>query len=46
MYRDLANFSRGSERHYELEFEEPALATLGFAYRRFGPQRRAPDEDS
>jgi ParB family chromosome partitioning protein len=36
MYRDLANFSGESERHYELEFEEPALVTLGFAYEKRG----------
>lgn len=32
MYRDLVQFSNDSERTFELEFEEPALATLGFAY--------------
>jgi len=32
MYRDLATFSSDSETRYQLEFEEPALATLGFAY--------------
>ena len=32
MYRDLAGFSKQSETEYQLEFEEPALVTLGFAY--------------
>src|SRR5215831_4131943 len=32
MYKDLAGFSRDSEKAYELELEEPALVTLGFAY--------------
>jgi ParB family chromosome partitioning protein len=37
MYRELARLDGGkSERHYELEFEEGALATLGFAYERRG----------
>ncbi|RMH10096.1 MAG: chromosome partitioning protein ParB [Nitrospirae bacterium] len=32
MYRDLATFSREDEAHYAVEFEEPALITLGFCY--------------
>jgi ParB family chromosome partitioning protein len=32
MYRDLEGFSDQKETEYQLEFEEPALATLGFAY--------------
>jgi ParB family chromosome partitioning protein len=32
MYRDLSRFSKESESSYQLEFEEPALVTLGFAY--------------
>ncbi len=32
MYRDLATLSEQKETEYQLEFEEPALATLGFAY--------------
>lgn len=32
MYRDLQSWSPETEAHYELEFEEPALVTLGFAY--------------
>jgi ParB family chromosome partitioning protein len=32
MYRELATLSNEAENHYELEFEEPALVTLGFAY--------------
>jgi ParB family chromosome partitioning protein len=32
MYRDLAKFSKETEDSYQLEFEEPALVTLGFAY--------------
>src|SRR5690606_34047881 len=32
MYRDLQGWSPETEAHYELEFEEPALVTLGFAY--------------
>lgn len=36
MYRDLAKFSREKEAHYELEFEEPALATLGLCYEKRG----------
>src|SRR5207237_10787213 len=31
MYRDLAGSLGGTEEDYALEFEEPALATLGFA---------------
>ncbi len=36
MYRDLAAGLGGSEEDYALEFEEPALATLGFAYEKRG----------
>jgi ParB family chromosome partitioning protein len=36
MYRDLAKFSEEKEPHYELEFEDPALVTLGFAYEKNG----------
>lgn len=36
MYRDLASFSPEDEAHYELELEEPALVTLGFAYEKRG----------
>jgi ParB family transcriptional regulator, chromosome partitioning protein len=39
MYQDLvgnAELSRSSEESYALEFEEPALATLGFAYEERG----------
>ena len=36
MYRDLSGFSEQKENEYELEFEEPALVTLGFAYERRG----------
>jgi len=36
MYRDLAGSLGGSEEDYALEFEEPALATLGFAYEKRG----------
>jgi ParB family chromosome partitioning protein len=36
MYRDLATLSRDNEPHYALEFEEPALITLGFAYEKRG----------
>src|ERR671926_47507 len=37
MYRDLERLDGGrNERDYELEFEEPALATLGFAYEERG----------
>ena len=32
MYRDLAGWSAQCETDYELEFEDPALVTLGFAY--------------
>ncbi len=32
MYRDLAGHSPANESDFELEFEEPALVTLGFAY--------------
>lgn len=32
MYRDLAGFVTDKEQLYELEMEEPALITLGFAY--------------
>jgi len=32
MVRDLAPLSDGKEEDYALEFEEPALVTLGFAY--------------
>jgi ParB family transcriptional regulator, chromosome partitioning protein len=32
MYHDLGRLSRDSEKTYELEFEDPALVTLGFAY--------------
>ena len=37
MYRDLANLDGGrKESDYALEFEEPALVTLGFAYEQRG----------
>jgi ParB family chromosome partitioning protein len=36
MYRDLAAGLGGTEEEYALEFEEPALATLGFAYEKRG----------
>ena len=36
MYRDLSQFSDQKEQDYELEFEEPALVTLGFAYEKRG----------
>jgi ParB family chromosome partitioning protein len=36
MYRDLAGWADQSERDFELEFEEPALLTLGFAYEKRG----------
>jgi ParB family chromosome partitioning protein len=36
MYRELAGISDEDEKHYELEFEEPALVTLGFAYEKRG----------
>jgi ParB family chromosome partitioning protein len=32
MYKDLASFSDQKESDYQLEFEEPGLATLGFGY--------------
>lgn len=34
MYRDLAGVSRDTEPTYQLEMEEPALITLGFAYQK------------
>ncbi|HEV8551097.1 MAG TPA: ParB/RepB/Spo0J family partition protein [Polyangiaceae bacterium] len=36
MYRELVKFSKEREGGYELEFEEPALVTLGFAYEKRG----------
>lgn len=36
MYRELAGVSPQKEPEYELEFEEPALVTLGFAYEQRG----------
>ena len=36
MYRDLTKISEESESHYELEFEESSLVTLGFAYEKRG----------
>src|SRR6185295_8069114 len=36
MYKDLSQFSDQKEPEYELEFEEPALVTLGFAYEKHG----------
>lgn len=36
MYRDLVTFSEQKESDYELEFDEPSLATLGFAYEKRG----------
>jgi ParB family chromosome partitioning protein len=36
MYRELAKLSSEPEATYELEFEEPALITLGFAYSQRG----------
>jgi ParB family chromosome partitioning protein len=36
MYVDLAPLSDGDEESFALEFEEPALATLGFAYEERG----------
>lgn len=36
MYRELASVAPQKESDYELEFEEPALATLGFAYEERG----------
>jgi ParB family chromosome partitioning protein len=32
MYKDLAAIETNPEQTYELEFEEPALVTLGFVY--------------
>jgi ParB family transcriptional regulator, chromosome partitioning protein len=36
MYEDLVGMADGDEASYALEFEEPALATLGFAYEQRG----------
>jgi ParB family chromosome partitioning protein len=36
MYRELAGIAPQKETDYELEFEEPALVTLGFAYQERG----------
>ena len=36
MYEDLVGLTDGDESSYALEFEEPALATLGFAYEQRG----------
>jgi ParB family chromosome partitioning protein len=36
MYRELAGVAPQKESEYELEFEEPALVTLGFAYEERG----------
>jgi ParB family chromosome partitioning protein len=36
MYRELAGVAPQKEGEYELEFEEPALVTLGFAYEERG----------
>lgn len=36
MYRDLCDFTHQKESDFELEFEEPGLATLGFAYEQRG----------
>jgi ParB family chromosome partitioning protein len=36
MYKDLAGFSDQKETDYQLEFEEPSLVTLGFAYQERG----------
>ncbi len=36
MYRDLAEWSGQKETDFSLEFEEPALVTLGFAYQKRG----------
>jgi ParB family transcriptional regulator, chromosome partitioning protein len=36
MYRDLAGFTDKKEIDFELEFEEPALVTLGFGYEKRG----------
>jgi ParB family chromosome partitioning protein len=34
MYRELGALAPENEEHYALEFEEPALVTLGFAYQK------------
>src|SRR5206468_10716548 len=34
MYRELRELGSENEEHYALEFEEPALVTLGFAYQK------------
>jgi ParB family chromosome partitioning protein len=34
MYRELQGLASESEEHFALEFEEPALVTLGFAYQK------------
>lgn len=36
MYRELATLTRDPEKSFELELEEPALVTLGFAYEKRG----------
>jgi ParB family chromosome partitioning protein len=36
MYEDLVGMADGDEASFALEFEEPALATLGFAYEQRG----------
>lgn len=36
MYRELVELANAEEASYELEFEEPALVTLGFAYQERG----------
>jgi ParB family chromosome partitioning protein len=36
MYRELVKRAKDKESTYELEFEEPALVTLGFAYEQRG----------
>lgn len=36
MYRDLAGWTQEKEKTFELELEEPALVTLGFAYEKRG----------
>lgn len=36
MYRELSGIAPQKETDYELEFEEPALVTLGFAYEQRG----------
>jgi ParB family chromosome partitioning protein len=36
MYRELVKLSKEPETAYELEFEEPSLVTLGFAYEQRG----------